>query len=131
MNGWIKLHRKCLNNKIVMKSSTHFAIWVWMLCRADVDSGILEFTAKDIIESFPDIDKYKISRVLKLFENEGLIALDTKHKKTRVLICEWNSYQKGRATNLQLSCNYFATKDEPKNAVNMGGYRVINISDAT
>ena len=33
-NGWIKLHRKTLDNPIVMKDTDHFAVWMWLLLNA-------------------------------------------------------------------------------------------------
>ena len=33
-NGWIKLHRKMLDNPIVMKDADHLAVWVFLLLHA-------------------------------------------------------------------------------------------------
>jgi ferredoxin--NADP+ reductase len=33
-NGWIKLHRKTLDNPIVMKDKDHLAVWMWLLLNA-------------------------------------------------------------------------------------------------
>ena len=33
-NGWIKLHRKTLDNPIVMKDTDHLAVWMWLLLNA-------------------------------------------------------------------------------------------------
>ena len=34
MEGWIKLHRKILDNPIVMKDSEHLAVWIYLLLNA-------------------------------------------------------------------------------------------------
>ena len=33
-NGWIKLHRKLLDNPVVMKDSDHLAVWIYLLLNA-------------------------------------------------------------------------------------------------
>ena len=32
--GWIKLHRKVLDNPIVTKDNDHLAVWIWLLLNA-------------------------------------------------------------------------------------------------
>ena len=34
MEGWIKLHRKTLDNPIVCKDADHLAVWVYLLLKA-------------------------------------------------------------------------------------------------
>ena len=33
-NGYIKLHRKLLDNPVVMKSNDHLAVWMYLLLNA-------------------------------------------------------------------------------------------------
>ena len=33
-NGYIKLHRKILDNPVVMKSTDHLAVWMYLLLNA-------------------------------------------------------------------------------------------------
>lgn len=34
MDGWIKLHRKLLDNPVVTKDSDHLAVWIYLLLNA-------------------------------------------------------------------------------------------------
>lgn len=34
MEGWIKIHRKLLENPIVMKDSDYLAVWIYLLLNA-------------------------------------------------------------------------------------------------
>lgn len=34
MDGWIKLHRKMLDNPIVWKDNDHLAVWIYLLLNA-------------------------------------------------------------------------------------------------
>lgn len=34
MEGWVKLHRKLLDNPIVCKDSDHLAVWIYLMLNA-------------------------------------------------------------------------------------------------
>ena len=49
MEGWIKLHRKTLDNPIVMKDSAHFAVWAYLLLNATHAEKQAIFKGKRIV----------------------------------------------------------------------------------
>jgi hypothetical protein len=105
-NGWIKLHRKTLDNPIVMKDTDHFAVWMWLLLNAthsDYDT-IYEgervtlkagqfITGRKIISKELKINESKIQRILKTFESEQQIEQQTNPRCRLISILRWTDYQ--------------------------------------
>ena len=105
-NGWIKLHRKTLDNPIVMKDTDHFAVWMWLLLNAthsDYDT-IYEgervtlkagqfITGRKIISKELKINESKIQRILKTFESEQQIEQQTNPRCRLISILRWTNYQ--------------------------------------
>ena len=105
-NGWIKLHRKTLDNPIVMKDTDHFAVWMWLLLNAthsDHDT-IYEgeritlkagqfITGRKIISKELKINESKIQRILKTFEIEQQIEQQTNPRCRLISILRWTDYQ--------------------------------------
>lgn len=105
-NGWIKLHRKTLDNPIVMKDTDHLAVWMWLLLNAthsDYDT-IYEgervtlkagqfITGRKIISKELKINESKIQRILKTFESEQQIEQQTNPRCRLISILRWTDYQ--------------------------------------
>jgi len=105
-NGWIKLHRKTLDNPIVMKDTDYFAVWMWLLLNAthsDHDT-IYEgerltlkagqfITGRKIISKELKINESKIQRILKTFEIEQQIEQQTNPRCRLISILRWSDYQ--------------------------------------
>jgi len=105
-DGYIKLYRKLLDNPIVCKDSDHLAIWTYLLLSATwkpydvlfegqkttLNPGQLITGRKAISQKF-DIDEYKVQRILKLFENEQLIAQQTTPRNRLISVLSWDMYQ--------------------------------------
>lgn len=104
--GWIKLHRKILENPIVCKDSDHFAVWVYLLLEAthdDIDvlfggkritlkSGQLITGRKSISEKF-QISESKVQRILKMLESEQQIEQQTTSVNRLISIVKLSEYQ--------------------------------------
>ena len=106
IDGWIKLHRKMLDNPVVWKDSDHLAVWIYLLLNAthkDMDvlfknkritlkSGQLITGRKSIAKKL-DISESKVHRVLKMLEIEQQIEQQTSNKNRLIAIVGWNEYQ--------------------------------------
>jgi len=104
--GWIKLHRKMLDNPVVWKDSDHLAVWIYLLLNAthkDMDvlfknkritlkPGQLITSRKSIAKKL-DISESKVHRVLKMLEIEQQIEQQTSNKNRLITIVGWNEYQ--------------------------------------
>ena len=137
-NGWIKLHRKTLDNPVVMKDPDHLAVWIYLLLEAThvgfptmfggekimLSPGQLVTGRKKIAEK-TGVNEYKTMRVLKLFESEQQIAQLKKRYGTLITILSWDEYQdvaQQDAQQLHNDCTTTAqqlhTKQECKNVKN-------------
>lgn len=104
--GYIKLHRKILENPIVCKDCETFSIWLYLLLSAthqeipaifkgekiilkkgQLITGILSISKK------LKINKDKIQRTLKCFENDKQIEQQTSNKNRLITILNWEQYQ--------------------------------------
>lgn len=135
--GWIKLHRQLLDNPIVMKDAEHLAIWVWLLLNATHNGVDVMFrgkrtrlkpgqltTGRNVIAKELGINRSKVERVLKLFENEHQIEQQMSSQCRLISILSWDKYQNSeqpiepqvsnkRATSEQ----QVSTKQEGKNEI--------------
>ena len=106
MEGWIKIHRKILENPIICKDCETFSIWLYLLLSAthqeipaifkgekiilkkgQLITGILSISKK------LKINKDKIQRTLKCFENDKQIEQQTSNKNRLITILNWEQYQ--------------------------------------
>ena len=85
-NGWIKLHRKLLDNPIVMKDSEYLAVWIYLLLNASHAEYPVLFGGKKItlqpgqlitgrksIASTLCISESKVTRILESLKSEHQI----------------------------------------------------------
>ncbi len=107
MEGWIKLHRKTLDNPIVMKDSAHFAVWAYLLLNAThaerpalfkgqrimLQPGQLITGSISIAERLK-LNESKVRRVLNDFQNDGQIDRQTSNKNSLISVLNWDLYQK-------------------------------------
>lgn len=107
IGDWIKLHRKILDNPIVLKDADHLAIWVYILLKAtyidyDVLYGKDRITLKagqvilgrNQLSKFLKISESKIQRVLNVFKSERMIEQIATPRKGRIItVLQWGQYQ--------------------------------------
>lgn len=106
MEGWIKLHRKILDNPIVCKDGDTLAIWTYLLMNATHKEMDVIFKGKRItlkegelltgrksISKKLNISESKVQRILKLFESEHQIEQQTSSCNRLISILNWHKYQ--------------------------------------
>jgi hypothetical protein len=106
MEGWIKLHRKTLENPIIMQDKEYLAVWIFLLLNATHSEYDTKFqgkritlqkgqliTGRKVIAKKLDISESKVQRILKTFENEHQIEQQTTHQNRLVSILNWDMYQ--------------------------------------
>ena len=112
MSGWIKSHRKMLDNPIVCKDSDHLAVWMYILLHAThkeyqvvfagekilLHPGQLITGRKSISDKF-NISESKVQRILKSFENEQQIEQQSSNKNRLVTVLSWVDYQDSEQQN--------------------------------
>ena len=104
--GWIKLHRKTLENNACVKDADHLAIWCWILLKAsysseeqwfggeliNISEGQFLTTLREISDSLK-INPSKVNRVLHFLESEKQIEKRSSNKKTLITVVNWDNYQ--------------------------------------
>lgn len=117
--GWIKLHRKTLENNACVKDADHLAIWCWILLKAsyyseeqwfcgeliNISEGQFLTTLREISDSLK-INPSKVNRVLHFLESEKQIEKRSSNKKTLITVVNWDNYQ--------LKEKQFEKKETPK-----------------
>ena len=93
--GWIKLHRKLLDNPVTMKDTDHLAVWIYLLLNASHNEHPALFKGEKIIlkpgqlitgrKSIAlalHIDESKVERILKCLKSEQQIEQQVNNKRT-------------------------------------------------
>ena len=106
MEGFIKLHRKLLENPVVCKDGETMAIWMYLLLNATYKPYDVMFkgkrqtlqpgqllTGRNSIARKLAISSSKVERTLKMFEIEQQIEQQTSSQNRLVTILNWNKYQ--------------------------------------
>lgn len=112
--GWIKLHRKLLDNPLVMKDSEHFQVWVYLLLKASHAEYPVFFggekinllpgqliTGRKKIAADTGIDENKVFRILKALKTEQQIEQRVSNKNSLISIVRWYEYQNCEQQNAQ------------------------------
>jgi DnaD/phage-associated family protein len=142
-NGYIKLYRKILDNPIVMKDTECLAVWIYLLLNATHKEKSVMFKGKRIalkpgqlitgiisISKKMKINKDKVQRTLKLFENDKQIEQQTSNKNRLITIVNWDLYQDFDKQNDKQVINNCETTDKQV-ITNNKDKNVINISSTT
>lgn len=118
MNGWIKIHRKLLDNPIVAKDSDYLSVWIYMLLNASHEGYPALFNGEKIllqpgqlitgriaISSKLNIQESKVKRILIAFENDQQIERVRSNKNSLITILNWSKYQSSDQQNDQPMTN--------------------------
>lgn len=125
-NGWIKLHRKLLDNPIIMKDADHLAVWMYLLLNATHAEYPALFKGKKIIlkagqlitgrKSISEklcVNESKVRRILDAFENDQQIDRQRSNQNTLISLVNWDKYQICNQQNSQQLTNSFGGNGTP------------------
>ena len=149
MEGWIKVHRKTLDNPTINKDAETFAIWIYLLLNATHKEVPSIFKGEKIIlkegqlitgilsiSKALRVNKDKVQRTLKCFENDKQIEQQTSNKNRLITIVNWNTYQSNDNQNDKQMINKCETTDKQlitnkneRNNINNNINNFINNSD--
>lgn len=128
MEGWIKLHRKLLDNPIIVKDSDYLSVWIYVLLNAThkeydtlfqgkritLKKGQLITGRKSISEKLK-INESKVQRILKTLENEQQIKQQKGNKNRLITILSWDKYQQDEQQIEQQVNNNRTTSEQQVN----------------
>lgn len=124
MNGWVKIHRRMLENPVCCKDTEYLAVWIFLLLNAAhtetpflfngkkimLQAGQL-VTCKPTIAQKLGISESKIFRILTLFESEQQIEQQITRHGRLITLLSWAEYQEDeRQTERQLNDNRTTTE---------------------
>mgnify|MGYP003299671271 CR=1 FL=1 len=105
-SGWVKLHRKMLDNPIIMKDADHLAVWMYLLLNATHAEYPALFRGKKItlqpgqlitgrksIAGTLCVNESKVTRILSAFEIEQQIEQQASNKNRLITVVNWDKYQ--------------------------------------
>lgn len=96
--GFVKLHRKILDNDLLMADAVLLKVFVWCLLKASwqdtstVERGQFEMGFATAAEEV-HVAKTTLREKLSILQREGCIALDSDHSRTIVTVCNYGAYQ--------------------------------------
>lgn len=90
--GWIKLHRKLLDNDIWRFDQTAWRVFEYFLLSVDHKTGFCKTKIRAIAE-FLEIAPSTIYDATRRLQASGMIEIITDNKKTTISICNWEKYQ--------------------------------------
>ena len=141
--GYIKLHRKILDNPITCKDSDYFSVWIYLLLNATHKNITAIFRSEKItllpgqlitgriaIANKLKISESKVRRILKDLENDQQISRQTSNKNSLVTILNWQQYQKNDQQNITQMTNNRPTSDQQvttNNKVNNDNNIIFNL----
>lgn len=146
MDGYIKLHRKILDNPIVCRDADYFSVWLYLLLNATHKEYQAVFKGEKIIlkpgqlitgrysiaERF-GISESKVKRILSSFESDRQIDRQRSNQNSLITILNWNSYQQSDIQNEPPMTDKRPTTDRQlttnKNERNNNNYIPISISE--
>lgn len=141
MEGWIKIHRKILDNPIVCKDSDYLSVWIYLLLNAThkdipavfkgkkiiLKTGQLITGRKSISEQLK-ISESKIYRVINEYKSEHQIEQQTSNKNSLITIVNWNEYQQIEQQNeTQMNNKRTATEQQLNTNKNKRNIYYINL----
>lgn len=129
-DGWIKVHRKMLDNPVVFKDADHLAVWMYLLLKAthteyptmfNGEKVILKagqlVTGRKKISSDTGVNESKVNRVLNLFKSEHQIEQLTTRHGSIISIVAWDEYQTCEQQNGQQVNNNRTTSEQQVNTI--------------
>lgn len=114
MEGWIKIHRKMLENPIICKDSDYLSVWIYLLLNAThkeipalfkgekitLHPGQL-ITGRKSMSNKLKISESKIYRIINEYKSEQQIEQQTSNKNSLITILNWNKYQQSEQQSEQ------------------------------
>lgn len=123
-NGWVKLHRKLLDNPL-MRKPAYRSVWIELLLRATHNGSEVMFggqrtklepgqftTGTWVIAEATGVPRATVARILKAFENEQQIEQRTDRQCSLITIKKWKEYQTDEQRNEQRVSNDRATSEQ-------------------
>ena len=139
--GWIKLHRKLLDNPVTFKDPDYLAVWIFFLLEAthtemkrDFGGKLITLKPGQLITGRPAISRQtkveesKVERIIKRLKTEHQIEQQTSTKGRLITILNWDMYQ-GREQDIEQQMNNERTTSEQQVNTNKNVKNAKNVNN--
>lgn len=109
--GWIKLHRKLLDNPTLKWDTNAFIVFTKLLLVMDYKTGSYNLGRFQLAE-LTGLKPGTAYKTLKRLEKAEMVTLRSNNKYTTISICKWNEYQSDDNNG---GNNQVTTKSQPDN----------------
>lgn len=92
MEGWIKLHRQCLDNEIFLHDPTAWRIFEYLLLIVDYKKGVRD-CGRFQISQVLGIKPTTVYQALKRLEKVKMVDIKSNNKYSVISIVKWYDYQ--------------------------------------
>lgn len=113
MEGWVKLHRKLLNNKELLRDHTALTVFVWLLLRADRKTGTVE-TGRFVAAHDLGMNPNTFYKALTRLRNRKMVTQSSNNRFTTISIVKWHDYQ---ASGNSAGNNKVTTGEQQSNTI--------------
>lgn len=110
--GWIKLHRKILENEVFLYDDTAWKVFMVCLLSVNHETGSFTIGSRQL-GRLVSREHTVAFRALKRLEKCKMVQLQTQRGFTKVSICKWADYQKDTQRVTQRQRNANATPTQP------------------
>jgi len=134
--GYIYLHRKLLDNPVVMKDADHLALWVYILMKANHSKRDVMFgkeritvergqfiTGRKVIAKDLGINESKVYRIIKLLKSEQQIEQRVNSTSSLITIVNYDAYQK---VNIKVNNERTASEQRVNTTNKYNTYNTLN-----
>lgn len=90
-HGWVKLHRKLGNNKLLMHDETALAVFIKLLIFCDSNGQYAG--GRRQIAAFFEMNPSTLYKVLQRLQRNRIISVNSNRRYTVYNICNWSTYQ--------------------------------------
>lgn len=126
MGGWVKIHRKLLDNPVACKDADHLYVWMYLLLKATHEGISAMFKGEKIvlepgqlitgrkkIALQTGVEESKVKRILELFKSDQQIERVSTNQNSLITIVNWSKYQLYESQSDQQMTNERPTDDQP------------------
>ena len=114
--GWIKLHRKIVENIFLMHDDNAFIVFTKLLIH--VDSNGRWAGGRKQLAKYMNLNESTLYKTLQRLEREQLISIESNTRYSIYSICKWSTYQQNGNSPNQLKVT--AGEQRGNNAVTTG-----------
>ncbi len=117
MTGWIKLHRKILDNGIIKRDHNAYILFSIILLSVDKSTGKLD-TGRFLLSDLSGLNPNTVYAVLKRLEKKWqMITLTPNNKYTIINVRNWAKYQETENLITQSDNNKITTRQQQDNTI--------------